>query len=165
MPLVPISEGPRHRFVGVGNVIVAMYTGAPDARAIADRVPFIEATLRKHTGIGQIVVVDRNAGGSLPDREFREASRAQADRFRGSILFSASVIEGDGVHHALVRTFLRSLALVAGKDIPVRFFEEVAPAATWAESLARPHGGPTKADLVAAIDGMRPRAEHAQRPI
>ncbi len=157
MHVVPISEGPKHRFLGVGNVIVARYVGAPDARALADRVPFIDAALRTYPGVGQIVVVDRDASGSLPDRAFREASRAQADRYRGSILFSASVIEGEGVHHALVRTFLRSLALVAGKDVPVRFFERVALATEWAESLARPHGGPRAKDLAAVIEAARLR--------
>lgn len=163
MPLVPISEGPMHRFVGVGNVVVAMYVGAPDATALEARVPWIEETLRTHGGVGQLVVVDRSASGSLPDRAFREASRAQADRYRGSILFSVSVIEGDGVHHALVRTFLRGLALVAGKDVPVRFFEEVAPAVAWAEPLARPHGGPSASELVRAVEAVRPRIAPARR--
>jgi hypothetical protein len=153
--MVPVSAGPSHRFAGVGNVIVAMYAGAPEASALADRSPWIEQALRRYAGIGQLVIVDRDASGSLPGREFREASREQADRYRGSILFSACVIEGQGVHHALVRTFLRGLALVAGKDVPVRFFDTVAPAAGWAEALVQPHAGPSAGELSQAVDALR----------
>ena len=153
--VVPISAGPAHRFAGVGNVIIALYSDAPEASALADRVPWIEQALRRHAGIGQLVVVDRDASGSLPGREFREASRQQAERFRGSILFSACVIEGQGVHHALVRTFLRGLALVAGKDVPVRFFDTVEPAASWAEALTERDAGPSARELTEAIATLR----------
>lgn len=153
--VVPVSAGPTHRFAGVGNVIVAVYGGAPEASALADREPWIEQALRRFAGVGQLVIVDRDASGSLPGREFREASREQADRYRGSILFSACVIEGQGVHHTLVRTFLRGLALVAGKDVPVRFFDTVAPAASWAGTLTEPHGGPSAAELTKAIATVR----------
>lgn len=161
MQIVRISESHTHRFVGVGNVIVALYVGAPEATALCARIPWIEQAIRTYGAVGQLVVVDRTASGSLPDRAFRDESRAQADRYRGSILFSASVIEGNAVHHALVRTFLRGLALVAGKDVAVRFFDEVAPAARWAEELARDHGGPSASVLERAVDALRPRAAPA----
>ncbi len=161
MQLVPISEGHTHRFAALGNVIVAVYVGAPEASALAARVPWVEKAIDRYGGIGQLVVVDRRASGSLPDRAFRDESRAQADRYRRSILFSASVIEGTSVHHTLVRTFLRGLALVAGKDVPVRFFDEVPPAASWAEELARSCGGPSARDLAQAVEALRPRAEPA----
>lgn len=159
--IVRISESHTHRFVGVGNVIVAVYVGAPEATALRARIPWIEQAIRTYGAVGQLVVVDRTASGSLPDRAFRDESRAQADRYRGSILFSASVIEGNAVHHALVRTFLRGLALVAGKDVAVRFFDEVAPAARWAEELARDRGGPSASMLERAVDALRPRAAPA----
>ncbi|MCZ7685268.1 MAG: hypothetical protein M5U28_43430 [Sandaracinaceae bacterium] len=159
MQLVTISEGPTHRFAGLGNVIVAVYVGAPAAGALRARVPWLEKALRRHGAVGQLVVVDRRASGTLPDREFRDESRAQAERYRGSILFSASVIEGDTVHHTLVRTFLRGLALVAGRDVPVRFFDEVPPAAEWAAALARGHGGPSASELAQAVEALRPCLE------
>lgn len=161
MQLVPISEGHTHRFAALGNVIVAVYVGAPDAGVLRARVPWIEKVLERHGAIGQLVVVDRRASGSLPDRAFRDESRAQADRYRGSILFSASIIEGDTVHHTLVRTFLRGLALVAGKDVPVRFFDEVEPATAWAAALAHDHGGPSADELARAIDALRPHRDAA----
>ncbi|HEY8428505.1 MAG TPA: hypothetical protein VIL20_09035 [Sandaracinaceae bacterium] len=155
MKLVPISEGSTHRFAGLGNVLVAVYVGAPEASALRERVPWVEKAIARYGGIGQLVVVDRRASGSLPDRAFRDESRAQADRYRRSILFSASVVEGDSVQHTLVRTFLRGLALVAGRDLPVRFFDEVPPAAEWAASLARGHGGPEARALVEAVEQLR----------
>jgi hypothetical protein len=155
--LTSISSGPTHQFAGIGNVMVAVYVGAPETSALHARVPWIERTIRRYGAIGQLVVVDREASGSLPDREFREVSRQQAERYRGSILFSASVIEGSGVHHALVRTFLRGLALVAAKDLPVRFFEEVSAGAEWCHSLVREHGGPSADDLRGAVAALRPR--------
>jgi len=161
--LVTISEGYTHRFAALGNVIVAVYVGAPEASALRERVPWIEKAIERYGGVGQLVVVDRRASGSLPNRAFRDESRAQADRYRGSILFSASVIEGDTVHHTLVRTFLRGLALVAGRDLPVRFFDEVAPAAEWAAGLASASGGPRASELAGAVELVRPQA-HAAAP-
>lgn len=153
--LVPISEGPTHRFAGLGNVVIAFYTGAPPASALRERVPWVERAIVSHGAFGQIVIVGGRAKGSLPGRAFRDESRAQTERYRGSILFSASVIEGEGVHPVLVRTFLRGLALVAAKDVPVRFFEDVRPAVAWAAERARDHGGPSAAELAEAIEALR----------
>ncbi len=153
--LVPISEGPTHRFAGLRNVIVALYAAAPPASALRERLPWIERALATHGAFGQIVIVDGRAAGSLPGPAFRDESRAQTQRYRGSILFSASVIEGDGVQPVLVRTFLRGLALVAAKDVPVRFFEDVRPAVAWAAERARPHGGPSAQELAEAIEALR----------
>ncbi len=152
-----IDADPTHVYAGLRNVVVAIYFASPPASALRARIPWIERTLERHGAIGQLVVVDPRAAGSLPDRAFRDESRAQTDRYHESILFSATVIEGEGIQHVLVRTFLRGLAVVAGKDLPVRFFDEVPPAARWAEQLARDHDGPSAGALAGAVERLRAR--------
>ena len=103
-------------------------------------------------------VIDPRVNAVMPDRKFRDISREQTERFGDYILFSATVIEGHDVPHKIIRTFLRSLAAVAGPDIPVRFFDRVQTAARWAEALAKGHGGPSAEDLEQAVAMIRPRA-------
>jgi hypothetical protein len=150
-----VSSGPTHRFAGVRNVLVCLYLGTPDQRPLEERVPWIESTLEKHRGFGVLVVVDERTNGILPGAKFREVSRQQADRFAGRILFSASVIEGKGVQHTLVRTFLRSLALVSARELPLRFFDTVPPAALWAAQRAQNDAGPSASDLERAVEVLR----------
>jgi hypothetical protein len=139
----------------VSNVLVSLYWGAPTAQALRDRVGWLERAVTEHGAVGVLVVVTADAAGRLPDREFREESRAQVDRFRGSILFSATVVEGRSVAHALLRTFLRGLATVAGQGIPVRFFDDLRAGVEWASERAARHGGPTADELARTVEGLR----------
>jgi hypothetical protein len=156
MDLRPVSTGPTHRFAGVKNVLVCVYLGAPQGAALRERVPWIEETIARHGAVGLLVVVDARATGKLPDADFRNVSREQAARYKGRILFSASVVEGNDVHHALLRTFMRGLALVAGRDIPLRFFDAVRPAAEWAANKAHDYGGPAAEELERSVQLLRP---------
>ncbi|HJL20506.1 MAG TPA: hypothetical protein RMH99_32865 [Sandaracinaceae bacterium LLY-WYZ-13_1] len=162
MDATPVSDGPTHRFAGVGNVLVSLHWGAPSTRALRDRVAWTEATIARHGAIGILVVVTADAAGQLPDRAFRELSRAQADRWRDAILFSASVIEGGGVSRALIRTFLRGLAVVAGRGIDVRFFDSVPGGAAWAAERAAGHGGPSAEELLETVAALRARGVGAE---
>ncbi|MEQ8461228.1 MAG: hypothetical protein RLO52_13210 [Sandaracinaceae bacterium] len=155
MALEPVCAGPQHRFAGVENVLVCVYWGAPPAEALHDRVPWVEKAIARYGAIGVLVVVPPEASGHLPDRAFREESRAQADRFRDAIRFSASVIEGDDVQHALIRTFLRGLAVVAARGMEVRFFRSVHDGAAWASERAAALGGPSPRSLVQAVEALR----------
>ena len=155
MELIRVSEGPTHTFVGVGNVLVSLYWGTPSADALKERVSWVESAIATHGKFGILVIVTDDAGGQLPDRRFREISRAQADRFRDGILFSASVIEGTHVQHSLIRTFLRGLAVVAGRGIAVRFFDDVRSGCEWAAAEAAPYGGPSAASLHRVVAVLR----------
>ena len=150
-----VSEGPTHRFAGVGNVLVSVYWGAPTTEALRERIAWIERAIAAYPKFGLLVVVTPEAGGSLPGREFREESRAQAKRFEEHLAFSASVIEGRDLIHTLVRTFLRGLAVVVGKRVEVRFFESASDGAAWAAERAAPEGPDARA-LLEAIDALRP---------
>ena len=150
-----VSEGETHRYVGVGNALVSVYWGAPPIEALHARVGWIERTIASHGRVGLFVVVTEDASGHLPDREFRAVSKAQADRFREHLVFSASVIEGSGVQHTLVRTFLRGLSVVAGRSIQVRFFEGVGPGAQWASEQLAPNGPPAM-KIIEAVEASRP---------
>ena len=155
MRLVAVSEGPTHRVGGVGNVLVCVYRAAPPLSALQDRIGWVEAKLEEHDKVGLLVVVDGSAGGALPDAAFRAESRRQAHCYRGRVLFSASVLEGTGIHHTLLRTFLRGLGVVAGSEVTVRFFSEVPAGAEWAaQQMSRDHG-PTAPELIAAVDELR----------
>lgn len=90
-----VSEGPNHRFGGIGNVLISVYWGAPDAAALEDRVPWVERMRAEYGQGGLLVWVCADASGSLPDAAFRQTSRAQSERYEGTIVFSASVIEGE----------------------------------------------------------------------
>ena len=151
-----VSEGPSHRFQGVRNVLVCVYWGAPSPRALRDRIPWLESAITRHGKVGLFVVVTSNAAGSLPSRSFRDESRAQAERYRDALDFSASVIEGSGVHHTLVRTFLRGLTVVAGRGVEVRFFEDVSGGARWAAARAAPYDGPDAKALLDTVARLRP---------
>jgi len=152
-----VSEGPVHRFAGLGNVLISLYWGAPDAAVLDERVEWIERMGARHGQGGLFVVVSGDASGSLPDAAFREKSRAQAQRFDGTIVFSASVIEGQGILHGLVRTFLRGLSVVASRRVATAFFDDVAPALAWVEASAVPHGGPNATQLRNALETTRAR--------
>lgn len=161
MKLEYISEGPTHCFAGVRNVLVSLYWAAPTARALHDRIPWIERVLQDHGKAGLMVVVTNDAAGALPTQEFRAESRAQAKRYGDRILFSASVIEGKAIQHSLVRTFLRGLAVVIARDnIVVRFFDEAEPAIVLASELATPFGGPSVDELTQALATLRKRHTH-----
>ncbi len=67
-------------------------------------------------------------------------SKEQTAKFRDHIAFSAIVIEGTGVERALLRTFLRGVAMVAGRSVSVQFFEGVAPGAAFAARRAGVEG-------------------------
>lgn len=155
--VVPVSEGPHHRFGGLGDVLVCVYWGTPPVSALRDRIPWIEEVVRRDGMVALFVVVTPEAAGSLPGADFRAESKRQADRWRDHFALSASVIEGDGLSHSLVRTFLRGLATVAGRDVDVRFFDRVGPAAAWVARSMAPYDGPGAAALVEAVDALRPR--------
>lgn len=157
MALEPVCEGPTHRFAGVRNVLVSVYWGAPRAEALRQRIPWVERTVATYGALGLLVVVPPDAAGHLPDRGFRDESRAQADRFRDHLRFSASVIEGDDVQHTLIRTFLRGLAVVAARGLEVRFFRAVHDGAAWASEQAEPFGGPSPQSLIDAVEALRAR--------
>lgn len=146
-----------HCFAGLGNVLISMYWGSPDASVLDDRIPWVERMGARHGRGGLFVVVCDGASGSLPDAAFRERSRAQAQRFEGTIVFSASVIEGDGVLPGLVRAFLRGLALVAPRKVETAFFDRVDPAALWVAARAVPHDGPDATALRNALSTLRSR--------
>lgn len=152
-----ISEGPAHIYAGAGNVLVCLYRGAPTAQALRDRVPWMEKVIEKHGKLGLLVVVSEEARGALPAPAFRAESRAQAKRYPDRILFSASVIEGRGVRHSLVRTFLRGLSVVAGRSIDVRFFDDVTLAIEWAAERASPYQGPSAEEITEVLDALRRR--------
>ena len=153
--LIRVSEGPTHTFVGVGNVLISLYWGSPGAEALREREGWVREAVARHGKIGLLVVVTAEAAGQLPGKDFRDVSRAQADRYRDAIAFSASVIEGAHVQHALIRTFLRGLAVVAGRGVAVRFFEDVSDGCAWAAEQAAPHGGPSAATLRRVVSVLR----------
>ncbi|MCA9610422.1 MAG: hypothetical protein KC619_32725 [Myxococcales bacterium] len=157
MEVEVVSEGPVHCFAALGNVLLSVYWGAPDAAVLHDRIAWVERVRASHGKGGLLVVVCDGASGSLPDAAFRERSRAQAQRFEDTIVFSASVIEGDGVLPGLVRAFLRGLALLAPRRVETAFFERVEPAAAWVEARAVPHGGPDATQLRNALETLRAR--------
>ncbi|MCB9592154.1 MAG: hypothetical protein H6719_05425 [Sandaracinaceae bacterium] len=155
MELELVSEGPNHRFGGIGNVLISVYWGAPDAAALEDRVPWVERMRAEYGQGGLLVWVCADASGSLPDAAFRQTSRAQSERYEGTIVFSASVIEGGDLLHGLVRTFLRGLAVVASRRVSTAFFDDEASALAWVEARAKPHGGPDVATLRNALETLR----------
>lgn len=136
-------------------MLLCVYRSAPPLSALLDRIGWVESTLAKHEKIGLIVIVPASAGGSLPRAAFREESRRQAHQYRGRILFSASVLEGTGVRHTLLRTFLRGLGVVAGREVTVRFFSELPAAAEWASQQMARYGGPTELELIAGAESLR----------
>lgn len=152
-----VSEGPVHCYAGLGNVLVSIYWGAPDAAVLEDRIPWVERVRERHGRGGLLVVVCDGATGSLPDASFRERSRAQAQRFEDTIVFSASVIEGDGVLPGLIRAFLRGLALLAPRRVETAFFDRSGPATDWVAARAVPHGGPDASLLRNALETLRAR--------
>lgn len=161
MELIRVSDGPTHTFVGVGNVLVSLYWGSPPADALRARVSWVESAIAQYEKFGLLVVITGDAAGQLPDREFREVSRQQADRYRDAILFSASIIEGSNMQHSLVRTFLRGLAVVAGRGITVRFFESVPEGCAFAGEAVAPYGGPSPATLQRVVAVLRADASPA----
>lgn len=153
---VIVSQGDVHRYIGVGNVLITLYWGTPTAQALRDRLPWVRASLAKYKGVGLLVVVDPRADGILPDGAFREESKGQAAEFGDRIYVSASAIEGDGLKHSLVRTFLRGLAVVANVGFPVRFCATLSEAASFAAQLCEEPNSPSAEELVAATEATRP---------
>lgn len=152
-----VSEGPTHRFAGVENVLVSVYWGAPQAAALRERVPWVERTAKRYNQFGLLVVVTREAAGGLPDKAFREESRAQAKRWESQLAFSGSVIEGTDVMHTLLRTFLRGLSVVVGGQVHIGFFDSVPDGAAWVARHARSNdAGPGQSALVDAVRQLRP---------
>jgi hypothetical protein len=149
-----VTEGPVHVFAAVDNVLVCFYRGSPPASALVDRVPWIERFAGTGRSIGLLVVVGREAGGALPNDEFRRTSKAQSVKYQHVFAFSATVIEGTGTRASLVRSFLRGLAVVAGRNVTVRFFDDVAPAAAWAAAMA---DGPSESELRTTVEALRAR--------
>ena len=156
-----VSEGPTHRFAGVGNVLVCLYWGSPTAEALRDRIPWVERALERYEALGLVVVITEDATGALPGREFRAESRAQVERFAGKILFSASVIEGDDLQHSLVRTFLRGLAVIVSRELEVKFFDAVPAALAWAAERVADLDGPSADRLAAVLDELRALKDRA----
>ncbi|MFK7984398.1 MAG: hypothetical protein AB8I08_00075 [Sandaracinaceae bacterium] len=158
MELELVSEGPTHRFAGVGNVLVSVYWGAPQAGALRERIPWVEKTAARYTKFGLLVVVIDEAAGGLPDKAFREESRAQAKRWESQLAFSGSVIEGTDVMHTLLRTFLRGLSVVVGGQVQVGFFDSVLDGAAWVSRHAQgtDRDGPSASTLADAVAQLRP---------
>ncbi len=155
MKLSIVSQGPTHCFAGLRNVLISLYWGTPTADALREREAWLVSSMARYRGIGLLVVVDPRAEGVLPDKEFRSVSKQQADQFRGRIHVSSSAIEGEGLKHSLVRTFLRSLAIVAQIDFPVRFFATTKQAATFAAELCDEPDSPTASELIIAVEEIR----------
>ena len=157
-----VSEGENHRVASLGNLLLCLYWGEPPLEALEARIPWVEETIAGGSPLGLFVLVTKDAAGTLPGRSFRQESKRQAAKYRGSILFSASVIEGDSVTTVLVRSFLRGLATVVARGIPVRFFDSAGPAAAWAARELSRHDGPSTDVILAAV--KRLRAEHGSTP-
>lgn len=157
MELEPVSEGPGHRFAGVGNVLVCVYWASPPTDALLERLPWVERTVAEAGSVGLLVVVHEEAAGQLPGPAFRKESRRQAERFQDQIVLSATAILGDDVSHSLIRTFLRGLAVVAARKIDVRFFDDTTDAARWTAEGMAAHGGPSVSELLQAVEALRER--------
>jgi len=155
MELEPVSDSPVHRFVGLGNVLISLYTGSPDASALDDRIEWWERMAATYGAGGLFVVVTGDASGHLPDAAFRRKSQAQAERFADSLRFSGCLIEGDGLSSSLVRTFLRGLSVAVPQRVETAFFGDVAEATAWVAERAEPHGGPDAEALAAALESVR----------
>lgn len=143
-------------FAGVRNVLISYYRSAPDAQALRDRAPWAQRMFTRYGIGGLFVVVDRAAKGTLPDAEFRRVSKEQTAKFREHVAFSAVVIEGTGVERALLRTFLRGVAMVAGRSVSVQFFEGAAPGAAFAARRAGVEG-PKAQQLLDVLAEIRAR--------
>ena len=152
-----ISEGKTHCFAGIGNVLISVYWAAPQADRLDDRIPWVERMSKTYGDGGLLVVVCDDATGALPDAKFRAKSRAQSLEHRGKITFSATVIEKHGVFADLLRGLLRGLAMVMAGEIETAFFDLEAPAVRWVEGRCRKNGGPTAAELRAALAEIRAR--------
>ena len=161
MELELVSEGDAHAFAGVRNILISLYSGTPHASILETRLPWVQRGVDLYEKLGLLVMITREAAGILPDRAFRQASKAQADRFRSSIAFSATVIKGDDLGHRLIRTFLRGMAVVSPHEIEVRFFRQPRPAIEWACELAKPHGGPSPEELDLGLQTLRARRKHS----
>jgi len=151
-----VSEGTHHRMVGLENLLICVYWGAPPVQALRERIEWVERTIASGRPVALFVVVTEAAAGQLPGRAFRVESKQQAEKYREHLLFSASVIEGTRVTAVLVRSFLRSLATVAARGIDVRFFEDSADGALWAAEQLEPHDGPSEEAILAAVASLRP---------
>lgn len=151
-----ISEGPTHRFGALGNVLVTLYWGAPPAEALRDRVPWVKRALSRYEGLGLLVVIDGRADGILPGAAFRDESKRQAAEYGDRFRVSASAIEGEGLKFALVRTFLRGLAVVVKARFPVRFFDDVPSACAFTAECVAADEGPDAAMLQGAVEAIRP---------
>jgi len=157
MEVVEVSRGPVHRYAGLGNVLFTLYWGSPEASVLDDRVAWWEQMARTHGGGGLFVVVAADASGHLPDADFRAKSRAQAQRFSESLLFSGCLIEGDGLSQSLLRTFLRGLSVAVPQRVETAFFAQVPEATEWVAERARPYGGPEPEALARALESLRDR--------
>ena len=151
-----VSEDSTHVFAGVRNVLISYYRSAPGAQALRDRAPWAERMFTRYGIGGLLVVVDRDAKGTLPDAEFRRVSREQTTQFREHVAFSSVVIEGIGIERALLRTFLRGIAMVAGRSVSVQFFAGAAPGAAFAARRAGVEG-PGAQQLLEILAEIRAR--------
>ena len=93
----------------------------------------------------------------LPDAEFRQVSKEQANAYANRIHVSVAAIEGTGLRNTLVRAFLRRLTVVVKPTFPVRFFNNSAQAITFAVQCCQEPGSPEVSELEQALSDIRGR--------
>lgn len=118
----------------VKDVLVTVF----DRTATMERLTLLEKTQAQFIATHpRMVAFNVVTGDSLqqPPAEVRALSSQLQQRFDGSTLVSATVLDVKGLGAAIARGFLAALALVSGGSKPTQVFRTSADALTWLRGL------------------------------
>jgi hypothetical protein len=145
----------RHRHIFV--IIRRGRQTIEHVRRTREAIAAYVAEARGEARLGLLHVYE--AAAELPDRECRRATAEIIEELGAHLACGATVIEGDGLRHAMLRLAVRSLSALAATSVRRFIGDSVDEAIRWLGS-ALPREGAEPIDqvaLVAVVTGLRER--------
>jgi hypothetical protein len=156
-PITVHVRTPAVTFAAWHNVLIELWTG----NASAAEVRLVATEKRKAArawpaGAGTLSIVSVLKVSLPPD--VRRAVEETVREMPAEIVAVAHAVESGGFVAATLRGLTAGLALIIRQRRPVRFFDELAPAARWLLQTipAAPGTTVTTRDLMEAVEALRP---------
>jgi hypothetical protein len=121
----------------LGPVCLALWAGKPTPELFEVQRAGLAVAVTQRRGEALFLCVI-TATADPPDETERQASARMITAHGADLAGCACVIEGTGFRAAVTRTVLSGITMLVRSPVKLRYFDSVAHACDWLETLARP---------------------------
>jgi hypothetical protein len=121
----------------LGPLCLALWVGKPTPELFEVQRAGLAVAVAKRRGEALFLCVITSTADP-PDETERKESARMITSHGGDLAACACVIEGTGFRAAVTRTVLGGISLLVRSPVKLRYFDSVANACDWLETIARP---------------------------